>query len=186
MNGSDTNEGNHGINKTDFLHADAHPTVLHVDDCPNDAMLVQAACQKANALFHLQNVEGGEQAIAYLDGVGKFADRRRFPSPSLILLDLKMPRANGVETIQWIRCHPLFHNVPILVLSGSELKDDMQRAFAAGANSYFVKPLKFESLVALIQKISATWLNPAMQSPILPLTAGASPISGPSNYLGTL
>jgi len=78
-------------------------TVLHVDDDPNDTSLLQAAARKANVRFLLQNVEDGERAMAYLSGLGIYADRDRFPLPSLILLDLKMPRATGNETLKWMR-----------------------------------------------------------------------------------
>src|SRR5690349_9261852 len=70
-------------------------TVLHIDDDPNDTALLQAAARKASADFQLQNVEDGEQAMAYLGGVGEYSDRRLYPLPSLVLLDLKMPKSTG-------------------------------------------------------------------------------------------
>jgi CheY-like chemotaxis protein len=133
-------------------------TVLHVDDDPNDAALLQAAILKAKVGFELANIHDGEQAIAYLSGLGKYHDRMQHRMPSLILLDLKMPRANGFEILQWIRQHPTLKDLPVIVLSGSELKEDIQRAYAAGANSYLVKPLAFRSLVDLVQNINSVWL----------------------------
>lgn len=165
---------------------DGRPTVLHVDDCPNDATLVQAACVKAKASFHLQNVEGGEQAMAYLNGAGKFGDRNLFPTPSLMLLDLKMPRANGVEILQWVRHQSAFRELPVIVLSGSELQDDMRRAYTAGANSYFVKPLKFESLVDLIKNISVIWLSNASRPTTTVLPAFVPPSAAQTGFLDNL
>jgi len=133
-------------------------TVLHVDDDPNDTSLLQAAARKANVRFLLQNVEDGERAMAYLSGLGIYADRDRFPLPSLILLDLKMPRATGFEILKWIRKHPELGQLPVLILSGSELQDDIQRAYDIGANSYLVKPLGFEALVGLVARINTSWL----------------------------
>ena len=83
----------------------AHPasggfvTVLHVDDDPNDTALLQAASRRAGVAFQLQNVQDGEQAIAYLSGEGPYASRASHPMPSLVLLDLKMPRATGFEIL---------------------------------------------------------------------------------------
>ena len=139
-------------------------TVLHVDDDPNDTALLQAASRKAEVLFELHNVEDGDQAIAYLNGSGKFADRVHYKLPSLVLLDLKMPRATGFEILSWIRNHPTLKRLPVIVLSGSELQDDIRNAYAAGANSYLIKPLGFESLVDLVKSISGAWLNASVQS----------------------
>src|ERR1051326_744762 len=116
-------------------------TVLHVDDDSNDTVLLQAAAHKAGVHFNLINVSDGEQAMAYLSGLGQYADRFRFPLPSLILLDLKMPRLTGFEILKWIRTHRTLGELPVLVLSGSQLQDDMRQAYAGGANSYLVKPL---------------------------------------------
>jgi len=134
-------------------------TVLHIDDDPNDTALVQAAARKAGVRFDLHNVEDGEQAIAYLSGLGIYDERTRYPLPSLILLDLKMPRATGFEVLKWIRKHPELGKIPVIILSGSELQDDIQHGYMVGANSYLVKPLGFESLVGLIKNINAIWLT---------------------------
>jgi CheY-like chemotaxis protein len=135
--------------------------VLHVDDDPNDAELFRVAARKAEAHFVLNNAEDAEKAIAYLSGRGLYADRRNFPLPSLVLLDLKMPRVTGLEVLQWIRCRPEWAQLPVVVLSGSELQDDIQRAYEMGANSYLIKPLGFEALVGLVKSIQGVWLaNP--------------------------
>jgi CheY-like chemotaxis protein len=140
-------------------------TVLHVDDDPNDTMLLEAASRKARVDFQLHNVEDGERAIAYLSGQVQFADRTRYCLPALVLLDLKMPRATGFEILKWIRNHPhpTLKRLPVVVLSGSELQDDIRHAYAEGANSYLVKPLGFDALVTLIRGISAVWLAASSQ-----------------------
>jgi CheY-like chemotaxis protein len=140
-------------------------TVLHVDDDPNDTALLQAASRKANVDFELRNVQDGEEAIAYLGGTAEFADRKAFRAPSLVLLDLKMPRANGFEILRWIRNHPSINRIPVIVLSGSELQEDIRTAYAEGADSYLVKPLGFDALVELIKNISAVWLAANVQRP---------------------
>lgn len=133
-------------------------TVLHIDDDPNDTELLRAAANRAQVPFILHNVEDGEQAMAYLSGAGIYANRQSYQLPSLILLDLKMPRATGLEILKWIRAHPVLSEIPVLVLSGSELQDDIKQAYAIGANSYLVKPLGFEALVSLVKSLTSVWL----------------------------
>lgn len=135
-------------------------TVLHVDDDSNDTALLEAARRKAGLEFRLENVGDGDQAIAYLSGAGSYANRNIHPWPELILLDLKMPRATGFEILKWIRNHPDCKNVPVVVLSGSELQEDMRQAYLLGANSYLVKPLGFDALVNLVKCLTETWLVP--------------------------
>jgi CheY-like chemotaxis protein len=141
-------------------------TVLHIDDDPNDAELFEAAMRKAKSEFLLRNVTDGEQAMAYLHGHGVYSDRVRYQIPSLVLLDLKMPRATGFEVLKWIRSHSVFGKLPVVVLSGSELQDDIQKAYAVGANAYLIKPLGFNALVGLVKEIETQWLK---TSPITPL-----------------
>lgn len=140
--------------------APALVTVLHVDDDPNDTELLRAAVRRANAPFLLQNAEDADKALAYLNGEGNFGDRRLYPLPKLILLDLKMPRTTGFEILKWVRKHPELGELPIVVLSGSELRDDIRQAYEVGASSYLVKPLGFEALVEMIKDITAVWVSP--------------------------
>lgn len=134
-------------------------TVLHVDDDPNDTALLQAATLKACVNFDLENVEDGDKAIAYLNGVDKYADRTRYRLPSMVLLDLKMPRATGFEILKWIRQHPTFKRLTVIVLSGSESQEDITHAYDAGADSYLIKPLGFEALVKLVHRINEIWMQ---------------------------
>lgn len=92
-------------------------------------------------------------------GKGLYDDRLRYQLPALILLDLKMPRATGFELLRWIRQHPEIGAIPVVVLSGSELQDDIRRAYEGGADSYLVKPLGFEALVMMVKSLDLTWLQ---------------------------
>ena len=143
-------------------------TVLHIDDDPNDTELLRAATRRAKTQFNLHNVEDGESAMAYLNGAGRYADRSLYPIPALILLDLKMPRVTGLEILRWIREHPECGQLPVVVLSGSELHEDIRQAYEKGANSYLVKPLGFEALVDLVKNVNAVWL-PGQESRRTPL-----------------
>jgi CheY-like chemotaxis protein len=138
-------------------------TVLHVDDDPNDTALLKVACAKADVNFVVQNIGDGGEVIDYLSGTGKYADRTLYRLPGLVLLDLKMPRATGLEILKWIRSHSVLKHLPVIVLSGSELREDMERAYAGGANSYLVKPPNFKSLVSLVKDIGAQL--PALSKP---------------------
>ena len=147
-------------------------TVLHIDDDPNDVELFRAAARKANAQFAIHNVSDGEQAMAYLNGRGIYRNRQLYPLPALILLDLKMPRATGFEVLRWIRNHPEVGDLPVIIFSGSELQDDIQQAYATGADFYMVKPLGFSELVKLVKELNAAWLRDDGGSG--PLVAGSS------------
>ena len=144
-------------------------TVLHVDDEPNDTELLRAAVRKAEIPFNLHNVEDAEHAIAYLSRQGVYADHKTYHLPGLVLLDLKMPRVTGFEVLKWIRQHPEFSHIPVIVLSGSELQDDIHQAYAVGANAYLVKPLGFEALVHMVKDIHAAW------TATLPQAQGSQP-----------
>jgi len=139
--------------------ADPELAVLHIDDDPNDTTLLQAATRKAKLSFTLKNAEDFDQAVAYLTGTGIYEDRREYPMPSLILLDLKMPRATGFEVLRWLRNNSEVKHIPVIVLSGSELQDDVRKAYLGGASSYLVKPLGFEALVNMVRNIHTVWLN---------------------------
>lgn len=130
-------------------------TVLHVDDDPNDTTLLQVACAKADVDFEIHNVGDGDQVIDYLAGSGKYADRAHYRLPGLVLLDLKMPRVEGLEVLKWIRNHSALRDLPVIVLSGSELQEDIRKAYAVGANSYLIKPPSFNSLINLVREIDA-------------------------------
>jgi CheY-like chemotaxis protein len=134
-------------------------TILHVDDDSNDAVLFQHACQKAGIDCNLHNVEDGDQAITYLRGAEQFADRARYPIPTLVLLDLKMPRVNGFDVLAWVRGDRLLRAMPVVVLSSSNHDADVRRAYDLGANSYLVKPVGFESLVEIARSLNQYWLS---------------------------
>lgn len=129
-------------------------TVLHVDDDPNDTTLLQVACARAGVSFQFQNISEAAEAFEYLSGTGKYADRSRYEFPELVLLDMKMPQATGLDVLNWIRSHSNLKHLPVFVLSGSDFKDDVHLAYDRGADFYLVKPPTFDSLVNLVKDIS--------------------------------
>jgi two-component system, response regulator len=142
---------------TDSSH-NSPQTVLYVEDSAEDFHLFKLASRKCGTPFSLQHAADGEEAIAYLSGVGDFADRNEFPFPDLVLLDLKMPRLDGFEVLRWIRANPSTKALPVVVLAGSSFRADIRRALELGANSYAAKPAKFEELQVLIDQIADVWL----------------------------
>jgi len=129
------------------------PTVLSVDDSSDDAVLLQLACSTAKISFRLQSVESGEEAIAYLEGHGKYVDRVHFPLPRLILLDLKMPGKTGFDVLSWIRASPQLSRIPVVVLTSSVHTEDRARALELGARQYLVKPVGYAALEKLAETV---------------------------------
>jgi CheY-like chemotaxis protein len=133
-------------------------TVLYVEDNAYDFALLKLVSQKCGTSFALQHAEDGEKAITYLSGAGACADREEYPFLDLVLLDLKMPRLDGFEVLQWIRDNPATKTLPVVVLAGSSFRADIRRALELGANSYAAKPGRFEELQVLIDQIADVWL----------------------------
>jgi DNA-binding response OmpR family regulator len=131
--------------------------VLHIEDDENDRELLHTAVLEAGVPFQVHSVSDAAQAVSYLSGTNEYADRRRFPLPSLILLDLKMPGSSGIDVLAWVRSSPELDRVSVIILSGSESEEDMRHAYASGANAYLVKPLGFNALVEMIKAINVGW-----------------------------
>lgn len=134
------------------------PAILIVDDDPNDRSLIEAAFSQIGVSEPVNSVSGGAEAVEYLKGVGKYADRSRFPFPHLLLLDLKMARMNGFEFLHCIRSYPNLMVVPTVVFTSSEDLNDLRKAYLLGANSYFVKARTFEELCEQIKSIYSYWM----------------------------
>lgn len=146
--------------------------ILLAEDDPNDVLLIQRAFQKAGIGDSLKVVRDGEQAIEYLSGAGNYSDRKSFPLPFLVLLDLKMPGTDGFEVLQWVRADRELKRLLVIVLTSSNLQSDVDRAYDLGANSYLVKPVEFQEMVNMIQRFEVYWteINRTPTSPTQPET----------------
>jgi len=133
--------------------------VLSVDDNDVDGALLERAFKRCTIPSRLFRVSEGPQAMAYLTGHGIYADRSSYPLPDLILLDLVMPKMNGLEVLKWIREQPELKKTAVLIFTSSEKPEDVKDATRIGANGYLVKPTKFEDLKNLVRTIYSEWLD---------------------------
>jgi len=131
--------------------------ILLVEDDPNDVLLTRRAFSKAGVSATVSVVEDGDAAVAYLSGNGRYADRAQYPLPTIVLLDLKLPRRSGLEVLTWIRQQSPLKRIPVVVLTSSRESVDVNRAYDLGANSYLVKPVSFEELAKLLHALNVYW-----------------------------
>src|SRR5437764_14652130 len=113
--------------------------ILVAEDNPDDALIFQMIFKRATLPHALHVVEDGQQVIDWLADKNGYSDREKYPLPDQIFLDLKMPVKTGFEALEWIRGQKQFEHLPIIILSSSDDQKDLERAYALGATSYFVK-----------------------------------------------
>ncbi len=156
---------------------------LLVDDDPNDVLLLRRAFIKAKILNPLQAVTSGQEAIQYLSGSGKYANRAEYPLPAVVLLDLKMPGIDGFELLRWIRQQPGFGSLRVVALTNSTSPADIDLAYKCGANSFLVKPSDFDRFVEVSQALSGYWIwvDEAPTAVRPPLAAMLQAASTPAN-----
>ena len=134
-----------------------HLPILIGEDSENDAFLLRRAFAKARISNPLQFVADGEQVLAYLKGEGIYNDRKSHPFPALLLLDIKMPRMNGLETLKAIRKDPELKRLIVIFLTASAQARDINLAFDLRANSYLVKPATTEKLAEALTNLKNFW-----------------------------
>src|SRR5688572_16168770 len=124
-------------------------TILQVEDDPNDVYLLQRAMKKVGMTNPIQVASDGQQAIDYLRGAGKFADREKFPLPSLVLLDLKLPHVMGMDVLKWIRQQPGMASIVVLLTASGE-ETEILNAYRLGANGFLIKPAEASKLEDMV------------------------------------
>ncbi len=123
-----------------------YKNILYADDDPNDVLMFKMALKRATLPYTLATVEDGQQAMEWLTGKGAYADRQQFPLPELLILDLKMPKMNGFEVLEWVRSQTGLKTLPVIILSSSDDPGDVKRAYSLGATTYFVKTATFQEV----------------------------------------
>jgi DNA-binding response OmpR family regulator len=126
--------------------------ILVAEDSEDDAVLLARAFRKAGAGKPVHVCRDGQELIDYLSGADKFGDRNAYPWPSILLLDLKMPKVNGFEVLEWLKQRGV-SDLPAAVLSSSDHPNDMKRAYDLGACLYFVKPNVPDELTAMVKAL---------------------------------
>lgn len=129
------------------------PVILLVDDNPHDVVLIRLAFRKVGIIDTIQLVKDGTEAMCYIKGEGRYTDRTQYPPPTLVLLDLKMPGTSGFDVLKWIRAQSSLDSMVVVVMSGSKEDADIKLAYELKANSYLIKPTKFEDLVKMMESL---------------------------------
>ena len=132
--------------------------ILLVEDNPDDVELTRIAFEEANVANLLRVVGDGADALDYLFARGKHADRDPANLPSLVLLDLNLPKVDGREVLQAIRANQATHTLPVVVLTTSAEPFDVDATYALGVNSYIRKPVDFEQFVWAVKQVGLYWL----------------------------
>ena len=133
--------------------------ILLVEDNPRDADLAIRSLKKHNLANKLVHMEDGVEALDFLFQRGKYAGEAGVRHPKIILLDIKLPKLDGLEVLKEIKSHPETHAIPVVMLSSSREDPDIQKAYLYGANSYVVKPVDFESFREAVTSIGMYWLS---------------------------
>lgn len=142
--------------------------ILLVEDCSEDASLVQIAFKRWGITNPIMVVPDGESAVDYLAGNGEYADREKFPLPLLALLDLNLPQMSGFDVLEWVRAHHEFADLPVVVLSGTKDPTHFDKAHALGANACVVKTLDLEELHDLIVHLNYFGLPSELKNDLNP------------------
>ena len=132
-------------------------TLLIVDDDEEARYLAQHTFEGLATRYKVQLAGNGEEAIAYLQGDGKFADRQRFEFPSYIITDLNMAPGDGFTLLEFLKDNPALSVIPVVMLSSSDDPDDIRQAYLLGASSYLVKPRTLAGLKVLLRKVHEYW-----------------------------
>ena len=132
--------------------------ILLVEDNTNDAELTMRALHKKKIANNVTHLKDGASALDFLFGKGEFENRNINDRPKIILLDLKMPKVDGIEVLRRIKSDELTKNIPVVVLTSSRENPDIERAYSYGANSYIVKPVDFEGFTKAISELGYYWL----------------------------
>ena len=132
--------------------------VLLVEDNPQDAELTIRALRRHNLANQLFHVEDGAEALDFLFGRGKYEGRRTDVSPKVVLLDLKLPKVNGLEVLRSMKNDPQLQTIPVVMVTSSAEHPDVKAAYNLGANGYVIKPVQFDSFMEAMSKVGVYWL----------------------------
>ena len=133
--------------------------ILLVEDNRMDVELTLDAFKEARLLNTIYVSPNGQDALDYLFGRGKYADRITYPMPNLVLLDLKLPGVDGFEVLRQVKSAPILRRLPVIILTSSKEEGDRALTYDIGANSYIVKPVSFSGFLDVIKQIEGYWIS---------------------------
>jgi two-component system, response regulator len=132
--------------------------ILLIEDNPQDLELAMRALRKNNLANHIQVARDGAEAMDFIFCEGQFTERKIVNGPKVVLLDLKLPKIDGLELLKRIKSDPLTKSIPVVVLTSSKEHSDIVKSYQLGVNSYIVKPVDFEQFVTAVQELGMYWL----------------------------
>lgn len=132
--------------------------ILLVEDNVNDAELTIRALKKNNIANNLVHLQDGQEALDFVFAEGNYSNRTIENAPKVILLDLKMPKVNGIQVLQKIRSDERTKKIPVVVLTSSKEDPDIQKCYSLGVNSYVVKPVQFEAFIKAVTDLGLYWM----------------------------
>ena len=141
------------------MKENASAEILIVEDTPEDLELALRALKKSRVANHVQVARDGEEALDFLFCRGPFSTRRIEDTPKVILLDLKLPKVDGLEVLEAMKSDPRTQAIPVVALTSSREQRDLAKSYHLGVNSYIVKPVKFEEFVAAMKQVGRYWLR---------------------------
>jgi CheY-like chemotaxis protein len=131
--------------------------ILLVEDSEEDAELAMRALKKHKLTNNMHRVADGAEALEFLFGKGAYASRQGKAPPRVVLLDLKLPKVDGMEVLRALKADPVLRTVPVVMLTSSKENRDLDEAYGLGVNSYIVKPVGFEKFVQAVEQLGLYW-----------------------------
>ena len=132
--------------------------IVLVEDNPDDVTLTKRAFRKSNLVNDMRVFPDGIEALEFLQGYGRYAGRDTLDAPGVILLDLKLPKLDGLNVLAQLRAHEATRLIPVVMLTTSQEKADLVNSYALGANSYIRKPVDFTQFIEVVQTVGRYWL----------------------------
>jgi two-component system response regulator len=135
-----------------------HVEVLLVEDNIHDAEMTIRALKKVNLANNLVHVKDGEEALEFIYARGRFSDRQPSSLPKVILLDIKMPKVDGIEVLRQLKTNEFSKSIPVVIMTSSKEEQDIISSYELGVNSYVVKPVDFEGFARAVSQLGMYWL----------------------------
>jgi two-component system response regulator len=132
--------------------------ILLVEDNPGDAELIIRALRKVNLANHLVHVKDGEEALDFIFATGSFSGREKKNVPRVILLDIKMPKVDGIEVLRQIKANSETKRIPVVIMTSSKEEQDIIRSYELGVNSFVVKPVAFNDFAKAVSELGLYWV----------------------------